>query len=481
MKRYIMVLLLSIVSFFFVGCEEKSQTKVDPENNPNIPMTFNIWTDGHKNFLEALGREFFSEIQRQNIRIKVIEFKDNEQLEKLLERSMAEGYGPDVIYTTGDWVAGNYGKLLSRDGDETFLPKDFLSLFVRSANETLLQTGKIYGVPMGIDSLALYYNEEHILDRLPARNIPGKTWKAIQEDVSTLTKKDNSLMRFASSGLAIGRVDNVLYSFDIFENMMIQFGSSFFTEDLREGNFFRKQGTVNGRPVSLGVEAMNLFTSFADNRFKQYTWNKFLSNSETKYKNFETFAKGDVSMVFGYSGDMEIIKKVIKNQKKGRGKTISEKNIRVTFFPQVEDPGLGGTRKVLAKVYALAVPKTTDKPKLAWNFLKFAIRKENLKSFFDETKLPSPRVDMLKEQELDPFVGIFVRQAKYARTNIFPFFVSREFIINGFEHIVSSANEKTGTSITKEMQQFEIEVSQLMRNYIKLLTEVIPQEKEVKK
>ena len=477
MKKFLFVFILIITSFMFGGCEEKNQPILDPENDPMVPMTFQIWTDGNRNFLEALGREFFAEIQRQNIKIKVIEFDNSAQLENFLLSSMAEGHGPDVVYTTGNWVANNFEKLLAREGDETFLPKDFSSLFVRSANETLLRNDKIYGVPLGIDSLGLFYNQEHILDRLPARNVPGKTWKEIQEDTVALSKTDNSLARFSSSGIAMGRFDNLLYGFDILENIVLQFGGSFFTEDLREGNFYRKKGSIDGRSVSLGLKAVDLFTSFADSRFKHYSWSEFLAHEATKYKNFETFAKGDVSMIFGYSGDIKTIKNVIGNQSKNRQKTISEKNIRVTFFPQVEDPGLGGTRKIVAKVHALAVPKTTNKPKLAWNFLKFAIRKENLQSFFDETSLPTPRVDMLKEQETDPEVGIFVRQAKYARANILPFGISREYLSDGFKEVISTVNKGTGTA-NRGMQNLELQVTKLMRSYIKLLKDTAPPEEK---
>ncbi len=468
MKKLILGFIFIVTSLLISGCEEKNQKIVDRELDPTVSMTFQIWTDSNHNFFEALGREFFVEIQRQNIKIKVIEFDNKEQLENFLLSSMAEGFGPDVIYTSGNWVANNYKKLLPREGDETFLPKDFSSLFVRSANETLLQNNKIYGVPMGIDSLGLYYNEEHILDRLPSRNIPSKTWKGIQEDATSLSKQDNSLARFSSAGIAMGRFDNVLYGFDILENIILQFGGSFFTEDFREGNFYRKKGSIDGRSVSLGLKALDLFTSFADSRFKYYSWSEFLAHKSTKYKNFETFAKGQVSMVFGYSGDLEIIKEVINNQSKNRKKTILEKNIRVTFFPQVEDPTLGGIRKVTAKVHALAVPKTTNKPKLAWNFLKFAIRKENLQSFFDETLLPTPRVDMIKEQETNPKVGIFVRQAKYARANILPRSISKSYLENGFNNIVTIVNKGTG-SADRLLQNFELEVTQLMRSYTQLL------------
>ncbi len=468
MRKIAVAFILIITSFLLVGCEEKNQPKLDPESDSTIPMTFQIWTDSNRNFFEALSREFFAEIQRQNIKIKVIKFDSKEQLESFLLNAMSEGYGPDVIYITGNWVSSNFDKLLPREGDETFMPKDFSSLFVRSANETLLQNNKIYGVPMGIDSLGLYYNEEHILDRLPDRNIPAKTWQGIEDDVTYLSKQDNSLARFSSSGIAMGRFDNILYGFDILENIIIQFGGEFFTEDKYEANFFRKKGSIDGRSVSLGLKAFDLFTSFADNRFKYYSWSEFLAHSETKYKNFETFAKGDVSMIFGYANDLKTIKEVINKQRRSRQKTILEKNVRVTFFPQVNDPSLGGVRKIIARVHALAVPKNTNKPKLAWNFLKFAIRKENLQSFFDETSLPTPRVDMIKEQETNPKVGVFVRQAKYARANIYPKGISKKYIENGFSRMIAVINKGTG-AISRLLQNFEQEVTQNLKSYIKLI------------
>lgn len=477
-KRIWIVFVLVLVSVLTVGCEDRNP-ELEPGVDPSQPQILEIWTDSHKSFIEALAREFLAEVERQYVQVKVVEFEDHEQLNDFLIRSMAEGFGPDVIYTKGDWVGRNYGKLLSRDGDETFTPELFRATFVRAANESLIQEGRIYGVPMAVDSLGLFYNEEHILDRLPERNVPGKTWNEIKEDASFLTKQDNSFARFSASGIALGRMDNILYSFDIVENMILQFGGSFFTEDSREASFYRTTAQVDGRPVNVGVEAVNLFTSFADARFKHYSWNEFLAHPETIYKNFEAFAQGTTSMVIGYSGDMKVIKSIIENQQKSRQKTISPNDIRVTFFPQLVDTSVGGTRVVLGKVYAMAVPKTTKNSILSWNFLKFSIRKENLKAFFDETKLPTPRLDMLAEQQVDPQVGIFVRQAKYARSNIFPFFVSRDNIIAGFSKVIISVNEGKGNTDTG-LKSLESLVNNEMLTQIKLLSEISPQKTNTK-
>ena len=48
------------------------------------------------------------------------------------------------------------------------------------------------------------------------------------------------------------------------------------------------------------------------------------------------------------------------------------------------------------------------------------MRSENLQGFFKSTGIPSPRADMLLQQETMPFMEVFARQAKVATGKVFP-------------------------------------------------------------
>lgn len=74
----------------------------------------------------------------------------------------------------------------------------------------------------------------------------------------------------------------------------------------------------------------------------------------------------------------------------------------------------------MGKVHSLAVSKHSEFPDTAWGFLKFVIGKDQLQAWHEQTQLPTPRVDLLVEQEATPYIGIFVRQAKFAEGVAYP-------------------------------------------------------------
>jgi len=378
-----------------------------------------VWTTESPDFFKALGREYLAETQRSNIRFKVVDFDDQAELKTYLIDSMASGRGPDIIYTDGAWISQNTNKLVPAKADDSFTPTNFRNTFVQSAQALLLEDEQIWGVPLGVDSLGLYYNEAHIQDRLPARNLPGRTWEEFQQDVIALTKTDNSFSRFAFSGAALGRLDNVTYGFDVLKNMFFQQNVSWFSPDGTQTTFSTTQGTVNGRAENLGEQALDLYTSFADDRFRHYSWNEFVATPNQPYADYAAFLKGEVSMVFGYTRDLVRLRALRAELQQKRQTVIPEGDIRVTFLPQVVHPNLSPTLSVLGEVYSLGVSRHSLYPDTAWDFLKFAINKDNLQSWHESSQLPTPRVDMLVEQEATPYIGIFVRQAKYAEGQSF--------------------------------------------------------------
>jgi len=191
----------------------------------------------------------------------------------------------------------------------------------------------------------------------------------------------------------------------------------------------------------------------------------------------ETFVHGKVSMIFGYSRDLERIKNLIETRKAKGEITISEKNVRVAFFPQFEDPNVSASREIIGHVRALAVPRTSKNSEIAWKFLKFAIKKDNLKSFNDLSGLPTARLDLIQEQESIPHLGIFVRQAKFARPNFMP--ISKSEFYTGFTNLVLDINAGT-MAVENSLKNLENQWNAILQrklyrdNYLKSV-EVIPQ------
>ncbi len=448
-KKILSLLLVSVLTFTLFGCEKKSGTGVAVKT-----VRLQIWaTADEANIISAISREFVSKSGNPGLSVQTISFADDAELQNFLVDKMAEGNQPDVIYTSGNWIAGNRKKLIPLEGDKTFSPFKFEETFVRAAMDALVFDNKIWGVPMAIDSLALFYNEDHLANSLENRNKPGKTWAVFRKDTEALNRQDNSFERFSISGAAMGRMDNLNYGFEILENLMVQMGVRFFSEAGDTSRISSSSGfSRDGKRENFGVSAVNFFTSFSDSRFKNFSWTDLLADAYSSEKEYDPFVQEKVSMVFGFAKDFERLKNLRKKRDKVGAKIIPEKSIRVAFLPQIEDPNSSHTREVVAKVKALAVPRTAKNPETAWRFLKFAIKEDNLRSFFNETNLPTPRLSLIPEQEAEPGIGIFVRQAKFARPNLTP--MSKKEIIRGLKDVVIQVNNGKGTS-NKGLQNLE--------------------------
>jgi ABC-type glycerol-3-phosphate transport system substrate-binding protein len=450
--RFLVSLLLISSMVGLSACEKK-------ENQALVPFGENlklqIWAAGEADFLQELGTAFKSAAQTANLSVHVVPFASDEELQDFLLEAMAAGEGPDVIYTDGNWIHENLDKLTPVTNEPAFTPEAYEKTFVKAANELFLKDGNIWGVPLAVDSLAILYNEEHLIDYLKDRNEPAKTWDQFQKDVEILNRLDNSFARFSLSGGALGRVDNLNYGVEILENLMFQGGVPFFSPDGTESGLAREV-MLNGERQSPGLLALNFFTSFANPVFKNFSWSQFLANPESLDKDFETFAKGKVSMVFGFSKDYNRLRDLILKLRQAGDTNVSEKNLRVALLPQLLDPK---AREVVAYVRGLAVPRTSENATIAWKFLKFVIRKENLSEFHAFTDLPTPRLDLLSEQESAPHLGLFVRQAKFARPNIMP--LSERTFQSGLGGLVNRINEgsiPSSVGLTQLQESFTQEI-----------------------
>ncbi len=404
------------IALLMWGCTEK----VPPP--PPITGTIQLWTTTQPDFFEALGREFASEITASDLQFQIVIFDTESALEKTLTNALAEGTGPDIVVSEGDWIFHHQKKFLPLSGDETFSSKKFAELFVPASAELLTDEQGIWGIPLGVDTLALIFNEAHFSEHLSDTPIPAKQWKELLPQIKSLTKPDNSLQRFERSGIALGRIDNVTRGSEVLEHLLVQMVKNLFSPDGTEAFFATSTGvTSEGQRVNFGQEALRFFLNFSRDGSENFSWNELLADKNSEEKDFQTFAEGKVSLIFANAQDFW---KLYYNML-GHPDTISQNNARVALFPQFDSSQSDAV--FLANVLALAVPRSADDPTLAWQFLKFAAQPQNLQIFARDSHWPSARIDILKEQESDPILGIFAEQAQRARVARFPL-LEKEFL-----------------------------------------------------
>jgi len=405
MKKFVPVLFLSLV--FLLGCTEKTPPPVVPSG------TLELWTAESPNFFEALGREFTSTIKADDLNVRVTTFETQEELQETLIDTLADGNGPDVIVADTDFIFQNSNKFVPLGSDETLNAEYFSKNFLPASFEGLVFNSAILGVPLGIDSLALIFNDGNL-------QTPPVTWEEFRTVTKEISQPDNSLQRFSHSGAAIGRVDNITRGTEILENILFQLVKDFFSEDRSEAVFAQNQGvTSEGVRHNFASEALRFFTSFADptSSISPAIWNEFLASS-AENKDYQAFVEGKVSVVFGRVGDVKKIVDLI--EKSTLANMLSSAHVRVAPLPQFGTTDIPAQKRVIARVIALAVPHSSKDPSLAWQFLKFALRPDSLRGFYQVSKIPSPKSDLLLEQEADPVFGSFASQAPFAHPLLLP-------------------------------------------------------------
>lgn len=361
--------------------------------------------------------------ENPNVTITYRKFTDPVEYENLIINELAEGEGPDIFSMPNHWFLRNTKKI-SPLPDDMATTQEFESTFVTVATSDLVLRDprdskmKIFGIPLTVDTLALYYNKSQFEDVIPSRGRPATTWEELKEDVFKLTKKDQSFERFEVAGIAMGRSDNISRWLDILFLLMLQNGTDFYNDNISSAEFARQRlVTGTGQSINPATEALALYTSFALPANKNYSWNAFIADARTGEKELETFARGKVSMVFGYSYLYEQILAKIKDLESKGVKTISPSDVRIAAVPQVIDPAVSTEKRdAFASYYAETVSRTSSSPREAWDFLLFISRKENLQFYNEKTHRPTSRRDMIEDQKLDPIYGVYAEQIGFAES-----------------------------------------------------------------
>ena len=437
MKKIIVYLLiLSIFSTVALsGCRKKTPAQ-KKGNYDGIELTYYKVFDDEE-ILDPIIKQY--EADHPGLKIHYKKFSDFNEYQRVILNEMAEGEGPDIFSMQNTWFMSNYKKIASMPADKG-TPDDFSGMFVDVAYKDLVRTDqdglqKVYGLPMTVDTLALYYNKAHFEDRIPTRGRPSKTWEGIKEDVALLNKPNNSIESFEVSGIAMGRADNISRGVDILYLLFLQFGTKFYNENASEAIFAGQQGGISLYP---GIEALKFFVSFADESQKHYSWNEFMVDDDSEGKEVEAFAKGKVSMIIGFSYLYDDIVDQINLFKNKSDTVIDEKDIGIALIPQIYDPDVSKDKRVTyANYFAETVSRNSQNPDIAWDFLIELTKKKNLESYFEKTHKPTSRRDMIDDQKKDPVYGVFATQIGYTESfPILDYYLYKDI----FTEVVSGAN-----------------------------------------
>lgn len=379
-KKIILVLLA--VAFTALGCSGGN-------SGTNKQIVLKFW----KPFDDSESTRPLIEAYQQkhpNVRVEYTK-KNIQNYESDLLNALAAGTGPDVFSINNSWLP-QYADKISPAPDKTFTFTDYKNTFVDAAVQDFTVDQKIYGTPLSVDSLALYYNK----DLLGSSGIatPPKTWNELAKDVQKITRQDRTGY-FTRSGIAMGTNSNVNRAVDIVYLLMLQAGSQPWSKD-RLNPTFAQSVQKNGQSINPAVSALEFYTSFASPANPNFTW-----DARSDYS-IDAFTNGRAAFLISYAYTYGTILQKAPNL-----------NFDTSPVPQ---PNLSDPAVNFANYFGEVVSKQSQNQAWAWDFLKFITSKESLDKYYAANKAPASRKDLIELQISDPQIGVFANANLTAKT-----------------------------------------------------------------
>jgi multiple sugar transport system substrate-binding protein len=400
-------LLITVFLTSGLSCKLIPQTSVAPELEKQITLEYwGVWED--RDDLNPVIADF--QTLHPNIKVNYTKFRYTEYEQKLLE-AWADDRGPDIYSIPAGWLKKYQSRITVQPATvrlpfqevtktmgktevktvvspvSIYSTSDIKNQFADVVYNDVVINNQIYGLPVSVDTLALFYNRA-LLDAAGIAT-PPTTW----EDIAIATKKISLLNadnNFVRSGIALGTGANISNSADILSLLMMQNGSAM--ADARGNVSF---GSVQDRNTSPAMDALRFYTDFADPIKEVYSWNNSQPNS------LDAFIAGRVAMIFGYAYHLPTIK--------GRAPKL---DFGVSPMPQITS----GTRAInYSNYWITTVSHKAVNSEVAWGFINFLTMPTEAEKYLTAARLPSALRSLIGSQADDPEIGIFASQVLTAK------------------------------------------------------------------
>lgn len=376
-----------------------SATTPAPNSDEKVKLTMGSWRTDDKAIYEKVFAEFYK--TNPNIEIEFAPTKSTEY-NTVLSTALQTGEGPDIIhlrpYAAGIGL-GDSGYIEPING----LPGlDKLPTHVLAAATG--KDGKVYGVPMALNTVGVMYNKKIFKDN--NLEVP-KTWDELLKVAQTL--KDNEVTPFG-----FGSKDGWILSITQGAIGPAAYGGNAFVDKVLKGE---KKFTDAEYVDSLQI--MKDLTPFFPDKF-----------TGVSYEDMRTlFATEKAAMFVMGDFDVGVIQKI-------------NPALELGVFP-IPSKVAGGTPTVSTYVDgSYAVNAKSKHKEAAKKFLEFATSSEFGNLFANEMKRVSPIPDVKNN---DPVIAQF---AEYASKNATPYLMVTNF---------NSGNPTTKVTLENNMQAFYLD------------------------
>ncbi|MEK7227440.1 MAG: extracellular solute-binding protein [Patescibacteria group bacterium] len=352
----------------------------------SLEATVAIWGDIHaEDFNVFLNNTIQS--REENLTIKYRELS-SESIDREFTEALARGEGPDLLLTTQDKLWKEKSKLLPIPY-ESISERDFKQTFVEEG-ELFLGKDGIYGLPLSIDPMVLYYNRDLLTTAGLAQ--PIGYWDEIYSTIYKLTRRDGA-GNLVESAIALGEARNIPHAKDILSLLLLQAGTPItsFTAP-PDGGELRSYLSANfNLTVSPGESALDFYTQFSNPSKPYYSWNRTLPPAQAR------FVSGDSAYYLGFASELKTLRNKNPNL-----------NFSVTTVPQSR---VQGRTLTFGRLRALSISRGTRSPAAALNAALSLVAKDEASVLSQVLNLPPARRNLLSQEPAGAEMPVFYEAA----------------------------------------------------------------------
>ncbi|MCX6779893.1 MAG: extracellular solute-binding protein [Candidatus Magasanikbacteria bacterium] len=374
------------------------------QQQATTPVTLEYWTVFDD--VDAIQKEIQSyRALRPYINVNIRQLRAEELYPRLIE-ALAEDHGPDIISIQNRDLGKFLSKLTpmpSSVPDATVIveqgkfsqtvtvntltqplvtPTQLDNEYIKVVKDDVLIGGKIYGLPLSVDMMAVYYNKD-LLDRAGIAQPPAN-WDDFQQDVKKITKYDKKTGKILQSGAAFGTGENVPGSDDLLYVLYQQSNL----------NFVGGGGQAQFNQGGASFDVMNFYTDYANPARDTYTWSADQGDA------LDAFVNGKVGFFFGYSYHFPVIKS-----------RAPQLDFRVLPLFQ-----LSADKPVnVANYWLQTVTAKSKHQNEAWGLINFLTHTKATKDYLDQTDRPTALRAYITDQKTKPELQPFMDQILIAK------------------------------------------------------------------
>ncbi|MFH0818774.1 MAG: hypothetical protein V1898_02150 [Patescibacteria group bacterium] len=306
---------------------------------------------------------------------------------------------PTAVKLTTVTEKQNFGKkeiIIAEQSQRSISPSELKNQYIDTVyKDTVFSyidnkttTSRIFGLPLAMDNLVLYWNRD--LLNQAGISLPASDWQALVDQTTDLTKidKDNNIIQ---SSIALGTSNNIEHYFDILSVLMMQFGTPM-TSDSGSIIFNQENRDEKRFPAR---EALEFYTKFASSEWETYTWNA------DKLSALDSFVKGESAYYIGYHYDLATIKQLSPNL-----------NFDIARLPQIAPQA----QINYPHYWVESVAQSSKNFDISWAFVQYLTNETNSKKYIESAKKPAARRSLLGAQAEDYELAIFAEQALTAKS-----------------------------------------------------------------